>query len=195
MKILSQPEITPHIEQRFWALVDRSDPDGCWEWKGGRWDRYGQKGYGVFKIKHEGKWQRFKAHRISYLLAHGHFPKHLACHTCDNPVCVRPDHLFDGTNADNLADMKAKGRAATGLRSGRYTMPERTARGEHAATSKLTEAQVLEIRATYKRGDRHGRGYGALAAKYGVSKFAIRMIVIGRHWRHLLPTQEDRLAA
>jgi hypothetical protein len=89
-------------EDRFWEKVEKSE--GCWEWTG----NLSEKGYGLFAPK---KGHPMGAHRYSYLLANGHLPADLMiCHHCDNPKCVRPDHLFAGTCADNLRDMREKGR-------------------------------------------------------------------------------------
>ena len=97
------------FEERFWMRVDQSDPDGCWEWQGGRSNRGG---YGLVGV---GKAKNAKAHRIAYELANGPFDSDLfVCHRCDNPPCCRPDHLFLGTNADNAADRERKGRNRPG---------------------------------------------------------------------------------
>lgn len=77
---------------------------GCWEWCG-KLDLYG---YGVFKLNNKS----YKAHRYSYVLYHGAFDTKLhVLHRCDNPKCVNPDHLFLGTNQDNIADKVSKGRS------------------------------------------------------------------------------------
>lgn len=91
------------IEKRFWRKVQKSD--GCWEWQGSK----NAQGYGV--ITEGGK--IIKAHRVSYRLHYGDIPDGLfVCHHCDNPCCVRPDHLFTGTALDNALDMRNKGRRA-----------------------------------------------------------------------------------
>jgi hypothetical protein len=88
------------VEERFWAKVRKGD--GCWEWNAAK-----RLGYG--KFAYEGK--VIDAHRLSWLLHFGPIPEGmLICHRCDNPPCVRPDHLFLGTRADNTHDMDAKGR-------------------------------------------------------------------------------------
>lgn len=93
------------VTDRFARFVPTwGDPEGCWEWTGAT---IGHMGYG---------WMRFDgrsqlAHRVSWLVYQGEIPDGMqVMHTCDNPVCVRPDHLCLGTNADNQADMVAKGR-------------------------------------------------------------------------------------
>lgn len=85
--------------KRFWKLVDKTGD--CWLWLG----RKDSNGYGTFKFR--GKWDG--AHRIAYILSKGEL-KNCACHSCDNPSCCKPDHLFDGTRADNNADARKKGR-------------------------------------------------------------------------------------
>lgn len=89
------------IEDRFWAKVDRGD--GCWRWTAG----CDSSGYGSLKTGQT----KVSAHRLSWQLHHGPVPPgQNVLHRCDNPRCVRPSHLFLGTQADNIADMLAKGR-------------------------------------------------------------------------------------
>lgn len=188
------------IEERFWAKA--TSGDGCWEWMG---PRVGI-GYGSFWAN--GKTVR--AHRLAWELVNGPIPTGLSVlHRCDNPPCVRPDHLFIGTNADNSKDMVQKGRSPTGLRNGKYTMPERTPRGERHGSrtcpgalpagdahwsrvdpgkvsrgerngwAKLTEEQVKEIRATYKP---RVVTQASLGEKFGVTQACISLIVRGQNW-------------
>lgn len=98
-------------EMRFWHYVEKTPT--CWLWRGTLSNRrdYGQ--FSVTREKHGD--QDIPAHRFAYELAYGVSPAELfVCHRCDVPLCVRPDHLFLGTNADNIADMIAKGRNSKG---------------------------------------------------------------------------------
>lgn len=170
--------IKPHgrlalpLEQRFWEKVDRSGE--CWLWMGTRY----KTGYGQIKVKDK----TLKAYRVAYELTYGPIPKGLMiCHKCDNPPCVRPDHLFSGTGQENHDDQKTKGRTLTGDRNWTRIHPERVRRGEKATKAKLTESQV---RAIYSRILDGERPY-SLAREYGVTYQTIYSIVVGKSWRHL----------
>jgi hypothetical protein len=99
------------VSARFWAKVQKSE--GCWEWNGCKLDR----GYGAFHLRNAWRGVRkgtCRTHRISWALHYGDVPAGmLVCHHCDNPSCVRPDHLFLGTDADNNRDRAAKGRTVS----------------------------------------------------------------------------------
>lgn len=89
---------------RFWEKVDTSDILGCWLWKA----RKIATGYGQFQVS-RGVWKY--AHRLAYEIRYGHIDPALdVLHSCDNPPCVNPSHLRQGTHADNMADKVAKGR-------------------------------------------------------------------------------------
>jgi hypothetical protein len=129
-------------------------------------------GYGRFYFR--GRSQG--AHRVSYVLHVGDIqPGLLVCHRCDTPACVNPRHLFLGNNADNVADKVSKGRQSTGA----ATRPETRARGERCSLSRLTNDQVIEIRAT------SGVSFRELGRRYGVDRKTIRLIVRGETWAHL----------
>jgi hypothetical protein len=116
--------------KRFWDKVDKQE-NGCWMWTASTV----KDGYGYYKLSN-GKSGR--AHRISWELANGDIPKKMCVlHKCDTPRCVNPDHLFLGTDADNVKDMMQKGR-------GKWGIP---LSGENHYNFKLTDQQVLEIKA------------------------------------------------
>lgn len=144
---------------RFWEKVSKSD--GCWEWTGA----ISQKGYGNF-------WDGARyvnAHKFSWEFQHGKAPDRMCvCHVCDNPKCVRPDHLFIGSYSDNMQDCSKKGRL------NHYF-------GESSPAAKLTEAQVLEIRRAHAQGAR----MSDLARRYGLTQSSIALIVRGINWSHL----------
>lgn len=100
---------------RFWEKVPDQPGDDCWEWRSAK-----LKGYGVFGlVREDGKLIQVSAHIYSYRHAVGPVPAGLlVCHACDNPGCVNPSHLFLGTNADNMADARRKGRRPSQYRPG-----------------------------------------------------------------------------
>lgn len=100
---------------RFWSLVRKADGDGCWEWTG----TFFANGYAAFSMDRKDRNASRVAWEFTYGAIDGHVPGHpelevCICHRCDNPRCVRPDHLFLGSDADNCADKVAKGRQAKG---------------------------------------------------------------------------------
>ena len=158
MNILAQKYI-----DRFWGKVDKEKSNTfyngtrCWEWVAGTNGR----GYG--RIGFEMK--SYLAHRISYQLAFGSFHKNMCVlHKCDNTFCVNPSHLFLGSQADNMKDMKEKGRGAK--------FPDR--KGEKSPNHKLTDKQVDEIRKCYLEGD---TTQVELSKKFGVDPSQIGHIV------------------
>lgn len=150
---------------RFWSHVDKNGPvhpklkTRCWVWVGGKT----KNGYGRFR--HNGK--VLKAHRVSWLVTHGRWPNPNALHHCDNTACTRPEHLFEGTQTDNILDMVAKKR-------------NNAASGEHNGRAKLSKTDVLQIRADYAPGVTTQR---QLARKYKVSQFQVMAIVNRLNWR------------
>lgn len=92
------------LAERFWEKVEKRGPTDCWPWLGG----HDAEGYGF--LYEAGRMQR--AHRVAWTLTHGPIPgRQVCCHSCDNPTCCNPSHLFLGTNKDNTGDMWRKGRA------------------------------------------------------------------------------------
>lgn len=145
----------PTLHERMDSNYVR-DASGCWLWVGPKFTH----GYGVLNV---GK-QKTLAHRAMYERFIGPIPQGLfVCHRCDVPACVNPAHLFLGTQADNMADMTAKGRGIKNRRRGLY---------HHNAT--LTDAQVRAIRKAYAKG---GVSQQQLADKYGVSQHTIHCFV------------------
>ncbi len=143
-------------KERFWRHVHKSD--GCWEWTGSIKD-----GYGQFKV--DGA--PIRAHRFSWLLHFGSIPQELlVCHHCDNPPCVRPDHLFLGTVQINAADMTRKGRA------GGWRVRPVDLKGKR----KLSDEDVTAIRA------RRGEPCRTIARDYGVAHTTILRLLNGTHW-------------
>ena len=150
---------------RFWKYVRKTDT--CWLWTGGTTG-----GYGSFSI---GRHRKQPAHRFSWALHYGPIPDGLwVLHQCDNPPCVRPDHLFLGTVKDNARDMAQKGRGTHYARS--------WPKGEANPRARLTEDVVRIIRARALTGETQS----SLGREFGVKWNTIWLIVHERTWRHIL---------
>lgn len=154
---MSQKTNTP---ESFWAKVAKAGPDDCWPWTAGcRKD-----GYGRFMMCAVA----YRTHRLAWQLTYGLIPDGLhVLHKCDNPPCCNPAHLFLGDPLTNSIDRESKGRGnqANGVASG---------------SAKLTESQVLEIRAA-------GPSVSnvRLAELFKVSENSIRKIIHHRTWKHI----------
>lgn len=150
--------LTADIVQRYERFVIRRE--GCWDWSGAKRTRGG---YGRMKGGY--------AHRISWAIHHGPIPAGLlVLHRCDNPPCSNPDHLFLGTQKDNMADAAAKGRLAN--------RPNR-ASGERVGSSKLTATKARQIRELCAA----GRTRRSVATQFGVNQASVSNVVLGKTWR------------
>lgn len=150
-----KPNRTP--ETRLWAQVKRGE--GCWEWTSPTL----VDGYGLLRI--DGKSKKL-AHRFSYELHCGPIPEGMhVLHHCDNRLCVRPDHLFLGTQTDNMRDMVAKGRNAD-------------IGGAKNPNARLSPSQVEEIRTLRASG--HSRP--EVARRFGISTQMVSLITTGKSW-------------
>lgn len=152
---LCRESITP--EKRYWAKVDKRNEDECWEWQGAKY----RKGYGQIRVN--GK--IVQVHRMAYELEYGPILDGLlVCHSCDNPPCCNPKHLFTGTHADNVADKEAKNRGNHTRKKGQ---PHR----------KITESQALEI--FHLRGK---ESQGITGNRYGINRTQVYLIQNKKSW-------------
>jgi LysM repeat protein len=160
--------------ERLWSKITKAqDANSCWPWTG----PVGTRGYGLLTVASKTK----QAHRLVWEEQHGAISDGMViCHKCDNPNCCNPNHLFIGTQKDNLADCRAKGRFPAGPRHGLALHPERRARGSKVSTAKLTERDIPEIYHAKVAGD----SIYAIAERYGVSASTIHLVCKGKTWRH-----------
>lgn len=184
---------------RFWSKVDKNRPaaeraqelGACWVWIGPKAGR----GYGTMSLgsraDHSDRTEC--AHRLSWEIANGPAGNSFVLHKCDNPPCVRPEHLFIGSQLDNMRDMRSKGRgtagdthplrvdpskAARGDLSGARLHPEARRRGAAHPQAKLTESDIPLIR--------HAQGSLAeIASRYGVCVERVFAIKKRRAWTHV----------
>lgn len=154
-------------EERFWKFVDKTPglgPKGdCWEWRGLVNKTHG---YGYMTAAKK----KYRVHKFSYMLHAGTTEVKgalIVMHSCDNRICVNPEHLSLGTNAQNMKDASERGRMEHGSK-------------RHCA--KLDDDKVREIRAKYAAG---GITQKALGAEYGVRQYVIWLIVHRERWKHV----------
>lgn len=173
---------TMSLEDRFWNKVDKETESGCWEWVGST-----RNGYGCIRPIGVTKY----SHRVSWELHNGPIPDGLwVLHKCDNRKCVNPDHLFLGTNQDNVNDKMSKGRGPVGARNGMYGktgkdspsygkgiygerngMYGKGVFGARNGSTKLSDSQIVGIL------NESDKTHTELGKKYGVSRARIGQII------------------
>lgn len=152
--------------ERFWNRVDKTGD--CWNWMGS----LNLSGYGQVKLLRKAK----MCHRITFEVTFGPIPEGMqVCHRCDNPRCVRPEHLFLGTPKNNVDDCISKNRR----RYKHGSVPKR--KGEFNGRAKLIESVVDELRKrTWNYGDKAKE-----ARRLGISASTINWVLSGRTWSHI----------
>jgi hypothetical protein len=144
----------------IWKDIVKNENTGCWEYSGHK----NKHGYGILEIKDK----PYRVHRISYELTYGKIPEgKVVCHTCDNPACCNPKHLWLGTQKNNMSDMVLK---------------KRSNRGEQRPLHKLKNQEVKEIRYLYSTG-KYTQSY--LGKLFNVSQDLISRITLRKIWRHI----------
>ena len=161
--------------QRFWNKVNKTDT--CWLWTASRRN----KGYGAFGYTRDGVTVQDRAHRFSYRIHKGEIPDGMfVLHTCDTPACVNPDHLFLGSNDDNIRDMLKKGRHLPGGThcgdSGNWK------RGTVHHNAKLSEQDIVEIRNMYRPNE---VSYSQIAKIFHINLSSAYKIVNRLQWKHV----------
>lgn len=164
----------PHSKQTAIDTLERrsyTDPvTGCRIWTGSLSHGYGQIGFAK---------RIYKTHRLAWESKYGPIPDGLGVlHHCDNRPCINPEHLFLGTNADNIRDMCSKGRMAHGSTHSSRTRPESVCRGTAHGRAKLDDAKVIAIFFDT-------RPMRVIAKEYGVCVMTVNLIKLGKTWRHL----------
>lgn len=144
-----------HYKDAFWSKVKCGDTtDDCWEWKAGT----NARGYGTLQTRKCA--QRHKlAHRVSFALEHGYESELDVLHTCDNPSCVNPNHLYEGNNGDNVKDKLSRGHYSNGTTTRSFISSEE-------------KSEVLRLR-------KIGYSYRRIAGLTGISKTQVHTIVNG----------------
>lgn len=154
-----------HLKDKLLSSVKILE-GGCWLFTGGKQSQ----GYGmIYDAERKGN---VRAHIVSYAIHVETIPKGLlVLHTCDNPWCVNPEHLFLGTHQDNVDDMRSKGRDSFGDNV-----------GEKNGQAKLTKANVLDIRRLLNTGQYTQDQIGDM---FGVTRGTVKNIKLGVTWKHI----------
>jgi hypothetical protein len=157
------------IKERFLSKIEKKE-NGCWIWKGA----INRKGYGIFRVCNK----NMLAHRASYWLFKKDIePGKFICHICDVRSCVNPDHLFSGTQKENMEDAKNKGRIATGDRLNHHSLI-----GELSNWSRITEKQVRDVINMYLGGE---KSLVAISKVTGVKRTNVWQIIRKKNWKHI----------
>jgi hypothetical protein len=162
--------------EQFWNRVVKTD-GGCWNWTGASGNTMGHGHLRHAKSTNapnpEGRQGHIYAHRLSWLLSGRSIPINLlVLHSCDNPKCVNPEHLFLGTNQDNCDDKFSKGRQAC-------------VAGIKNPNVKLTPEQIVQIKREYALIVGRKNQKTRLAQKFGITATHVRKIIVGTLWKHM----------
>lgn len=141
------------IAERFWTKANVRGDEDCWPWTA----CMDSAGYGRFTVS--AAMRGIPSQRVAFYLTHGRWPRPCCLHTCDNPACVNPRHLVEGTQAENVADMVGKGR--------------------HRVRTKVSERDVQIIRLLVGR---IGVSQKEIAERYGMSEDGVSCIVLRKSW-------------
>jgi len=152
-------------KNKFWSKVNKKTEKDCWEWIS--WKTRGKWRYGIFQIHTKNQKMQIRAHRASWYYFYGVLPSSdiFVCHSCDNPSCVNPSHLFLGTPKDNTQDMVNKKRSPLGIKNGK---------------TKLNELQIKIIKYLLKDGYLTQREIGEI---FDVSQSTIWQIANRVTWK------------
>lgn len=168
---------------KFWSRIDVKAETECWTWMCGK----SRLGYGKMSI---GK-KCIRAHRFALVVSGVEIPENMcACHSCDNPSCCNPKHLWVGSQSDNQKDRAAKGRSSRGERNPSKTHPELFC-GENNHASMLTDEIVSELR----KNPPIGLNMSTESLKYSISPEAFRSAIVGDTWKHVPAMSPDKLHA
>lgn len=186
MKLTNKLNLPQPDTERFWSKVKKAGSNDCWHWIG---TMRGNRGYGVFSYLH----RNYSPHRISYILCVAEIKSGMVIrHLCNNPGCVNPKHLAQGTHKENQADRLAAGtmlygeknpisKANPGSAASRKKISEFRRSGRHPG-DKLDNKKVLSIRSEYASGL---FTQAELAKKYSVAGSVISRVASGKLWGHV----------
>lgn len=164
MNVQSIPVLSTPLIEKFWSKVAiTANINKCWEWQAFK----NKEGYGGFRVNRN---QVIASHRLAYFIHNNKDPlDKCVCHSCDNPACVNPAHLWLGTRYENAMDRESKGR-------------NKPLSGEKNGNSRFTAEQVKEMRALYSSGELNQH---EIAERFGTHQGVIWAIVTKKTWKHI----------